>query len=620
MARIQVLDKHTAELIAAGEVVERPASVVKELAENAIDAGAHTITVDIQNGGVTYIAITDDGCGFMREDVPTAFLRHATSKIKTEDDLDGIATLGFRGEALASVAAVARVELVTRTEEDLAGTRYVIEGGEEVECDDIGCPRGTTICVRDLFYNVPARMKFLKKDVGEANAVAGVVDRLALSHPEISFRFIRDGKDELLTPGNGDLYACINAVLGREFAKTLTPLDYTLGGVHVHGFICRPEGARPNRTMQHFFVNGRYVKTRTAMAALEQAYKGLIMGGRFPSCVLHVDLPTETVDVNVHPAKIEVRFVNEKPVFDAVYHSVKNALQGDSAPRQAVLPTAPVKAAAPTVIAPTTAREWAVQTAARPVATPPPAMPKPAVAKPAAPFLRDESAPLKWQETIVQEKVTPPMPAPEPKPEPVAPIVEEQVTMETELPPVIYVGEVLHTYVLAEWQGSLYIIDKHAAHERILYNELKKTATHDSQYLLAPVCVSLGREEYGVLLEHLAALADVGFELEEFDGSLLVRAIPAVLTGGDETAALREIAGRLLAGKRDITTDRMDWIYHSIACRAAVKAGDNGTAKELAALATRVLTDAEIRTCPHGRPVCVELTKKELEKQFGRIV
>ncbi len=618
MARIQVLDKHTAELIAAGEVVERPASVVKELVENAIDAGAHTVTVDIQNGGVTAITITDDGCGFVREDVPTAFLRHATSKIKTEDDLDGIATLGFRGEALASVAAVARVELITRTEDELAGTHYVIEGGEEVSCEDVGCPRGTTICVRELFYNVPARMKFLKKDVGEANAVAGVVDRLALSHPEISFRFIRDGKDELLTPGNGDLFACINAVLGREFAKTLTVLDYTLNGVHVHGYICRPEGARPNRTMQHFFVNGRYVKTRTAMAALEQAYKGSIMNGRFPSCVLHVDLPAETVDVNVHPAKIEVRFVNEKPVFDAVYHGVKNTLQGDSAPRQAVLTPPPVQAAPPTIVNPTPAREWAAQTAARSVPTPPPTIKKPMP----QPVLRDVTAAPLFAEKPKAESALPavPQPTPPPPPVPVAPQPVEQVTMEEDLPPVLYIGEVMHTYVLAEWQGSLYIIDKHAAHERILYNELKKTATHDSQYLLSPVCVSLGRDEYGVLLEYADSLREAGFELEEFDGTLLVRAVPSVLTGGDETAALREIAGRLLAGKRDITTNRMDWIYHSIACRTAVKAGDNGTAKELAALATRVLTDPDVRTCPHGRPVCVELTKKELEKQFGRIV
>ncbi len=623
MARIQVLDKHTAELIAAGEVVERPASVVKELAENAIDAGASTITVEIKNGGVTYIGITDDGCGFARDDVPVAFLRHATSKIREERDLDGIATLGFRGEALASVAAVARVELITRAEDELAGTRYIIEGGEEISLSDTGCPRGSTICVRDLFYNVPARMKFLKKDVGEANAVAGVVDRLALSHPEISFRFIRDGKDELLTPGNGDLFACIGSVLGREFAKTLTPLDYSLGGVHVHGFICRSDGARPNRTMQHFFVNGRYVKTRTAMAALEQAYKGSIMVGRFPACVLHIDLPTETVDVNVHPAKIEVRFVNEKPVFDAVYHGVKTVLEGGT-PRQATLHT-PVQAAAPVIVSPTPAREIARQTVAQaehhPV--PPVSIPKPAP-RPAyrPPVLRDSGSGIRkpWDITVDEPVVSvtpPPTPAlAAPQPE----IAEQLVITPSAPAPVRLIGEAMHTYVLAEWQGSLYIIDKHAAHERIVYNDLKKAATHDSQYLLTPAAVSLSRDEYGALLEQLDALSAAGFEVEEFDGSLLVRAIPAVLTGGDEAAILREIAGGLLSGKRDITTDKLDWIFHSVACRAAVKAGDNSTPQELTALAKRVLTEDDIRTCPHGRPVCVELTKKELEKQFGRIV
>jgi DNA mismatch repair protein MutL len=622
MARIQVLDKHTAELIAAGEVVERPASVVKELCENAIDAGASSVTVEIRNGGVTYIGITDDGCGFAREDVPTAFLRHATSKIREEKDLDGIATLGFRGEALASVAAVARVELMTRTEEELAGTRYVIEGGEEKELADAGCPRGSTICVRDLFYNVPARMKFLKKDVGEANAVAGVVDRLALSHPEISFRFIRDGKDELLTPGNGDLLACIGSVLGREFAKTLTPLEYTLGGVHVHGYICRPEGARPNRTMQHFFVNGRYVKTRTAMAALEQAYKGSVMTGKFPACVLHIDLPAETVDVNVHPAKIEVRFVNEKPVFDAVYHGVKSVLEGHHTPRQAVL-TPPVKASEPKIVSPTPAREIARQTVWQ--TPPPPTVPAPAHRPP---VMRDDHSnwtKLPW-DIVVDEPVTKPQ-SPSVKtpreetPVPSQPVIQEQTVLEQAAPePIRYIGEVLRTYVLAEWKGSLFIIDKHAAHERILYNDLKKARKHDAQYLLTPVSVSLSREEYGALLEQLETLSAAGFEVEDFGGSLLVRAIPAVLTGGDETAILREIAGGLLSGKREITTGTLDWIYHSVACRAAVKAGDMSTPKELTALAQRVLWEDDVRTCPHGRPVCVELTKKELEKQFGRIV
>ena len=343
MAKIQVLDKHTAELIAAGEVVERPASVVKELVENALDAGASSITVELKRGGVELIRVQDDGCGITREDVPTAFLRHATSKVRTEEDLDAIGTLGFRGEALASIAAVSRVELLTCTAGETVGTRYVLEGGEPVCCEDVGFPQGTAIVVRDLFFNVPARMKFLKKDVSEANAAAGVVDRLALSHPEVSFHLIRDGKQERVTPGSGDLRAAIYSVFGKSFADGMIPVDYTSGGVHVHGFVSRPEASRSNRTMQHFFVNGRYVKTRTAMAAAEEACKGSVMAGKYPACVLHIDLPAETVDANVHPAKIEVRFVQERPVFDAVYHGVKSALQAGGGPKNVTLPRAPFR-------------------------------------------------------------------------------------------------------------------------------------------------------------------------------------------------------------------------------------------------------------------------------------
>ena len=625
MAKIQVLDKHTAELIAAGEVVERPASVVKELVENAIDAGATTITVEIKNGGISYIGITDNGCGFAREDVPTAFLRHATSKIRVEEDLNTISTLGFRGEALASVAAVARVELVTRTEDELAGTRYVIEGGEEIELSDVGCPRGSTICVRDLFYNVPARMKFLKKDVGEANAVAGVVDRLALSHPEISFRFIREGRDELLTPGNGDLYACISAVLGREFAKTLTEVEYDLGGVHVHGYTCRPEGARSNRTMQHFFINGRYVKTRTAMAAIEQAYKGSIMVGKFPACVLCVDMPPETVDANVHPAKIEVRFVNEKPVFDAVYHAIRSALEGDSAPMKATLPTPVIQPPKPQYVTPTPAREIARRVIEAPSAsqpTPPPPVARPKPITQGRPMVMRDSASVAQAlfDAPVKKNVSAPPPVSVSKPDPVpAPV---QQTIEPEQPePIRLLGEALHTYIIAEWRGSVYFIDKHAAHERILYNQLKETAHESAQILLAPLSVSLSREEYGALTEAGEQLKQAGFELEEFGGNtLLVRAVPMMLIDSNVTESLREIAGGLLSGKREITTERLDWIYHSVACRAAVKAGDGSTPQELLQLAQRVLYNEDIRTCPHGRPVCFELTAREIEKQFGRIV
>ncbi|WP_457790278.1 DNA mismatch repair endonuclease MutL [Anaeromassilibacillus sp. SJQ-5] len=635
MPHIQVLDKHTAELIAAGEVVERPSSVVKELLENTIDAGATMVAVEIQNGGVTYIRITDNGAGIAREDVPTAFLRHATSKVRREEDLEAIGTLGFRGEALASIAAVSRVELLTCAAGETAGTRYTLEGGEDGHLEDTGCPQGTTIVVRDLFYNVPARMKFLKKDVSEANAVAGVVDRIALSHPEVSFRFIRDGREELLTPGDSQLRSCIYAVLGKEFSDSLLPVDYTLGGVHVHGFASKPAASRANRTMQHFFINGRYVKTRTAMAALEQAYKGAIMVGKFPACVLHLDMPPETVDANVHPAKIEVRFINEKPVFDAVYHGLKSALAAGDVPKQAVLP-----------VRPAVGQPQAEQLHMEPPAAPrspashidaildkPPAQPTaPAPAVPSAPpaarprpVLRDGTdapyyaAPsyLNIERTSVQPAAAPePPPAPPPvREEPAAPPPAEKASE-----PVVYVGEVFHTYVIAQMGESLYVIDKHAAHERLLYNQLKATPHNDAQMLLEPVSVPLGREEYAAVTAELETLGAAGFEVEDFGGStVLVRAVPLILSGCDAAAAIQEIAGGFVSGKRELTMDKLDWIYHSSACRAAVKAGDSSRPEELRQLAERVLQNDDIRYCPHGRPVCFELTRRELEKQFGRV-
>lgn len=635
MPHIQVLDKHTAELIAAGEVVERPSSVVKELLENTIDAGATMVAVEIQNGGVTYIRITDNGAGIAREDVPTAFLRHATSKVRREEDLEAIGTLGFRGEALASIAAVSRVELLTCAAGETAGTRYTLEGGEDGHLEDAGCPQGTTIVVRDLFYNVPARMKFLKKDVSEANAVAGVVDRIALSHPEVSFRFIRDGREELLTPGDSQLRSCIYAVLGKEFSDSLLPVDYTLGGVHVHGFASKPAASRANRTMQHFFINGRYVKTRTAMAALEQAYKGAIMVGKFPACVLHLDMPPETVDANVHPAKIEVRFINEKPVFDAVYHGLKSALAAGDVPKQAVLP-----------VRPAVGQPQAEQLHMEPPAAPrspashidaildkPPAQPTaPAPAVPSAPpaarprpVLRDGTdapyyaAPsyLNIERTSVQPAAAPePPPAPPPvREEPAAPPPAEKASE-----PVVYVGEVFHTYVIAQMGESLYVIDKHAAHERLLYNQLKATPHNDAQMLLEPVSVPLGREEYAAVTAELETLGAAGFEVEDFGGStVLVRAVPLILSGCDAAAAIQEIAGGFVSGKRELTMDKLDWIYHSSACRAAVKAGDSSRPEELRQLAERVLQNDDIRYCPHGRPVCFELTRRELEKQFGRV-
>ena len=635
MPHIQVLDKHTAELIAAGEVVERPSSVVKELLENTIDAGATMVAVEIQNGGVTYIRITDNGAGIAREDVPTAFLRHATSKVRREEDLEAIGTLGFRGEALASIAAVSRVELLTCAAGETAGTRYTLEGGEDGHLEDAGCPQGTTIVVRDLFYNVPARMKFLKKDVSEANAVAGVVDRIALSHPEVSFRFIRDGREELLTPGDSQLRSCIYAVLGKEFSDSLLPVDYTLGGVHVHGFASKPAASRANRTMQHFFINGRYVKTRTAMAALEQAYKGAIMVGKFPACVLHLDMPPETVDANVHPAKIEVRFINEKPVFDAVYHGLKSALAAGDVPKQAVLP-----------VRPTIGQPQAEQLHMEPPAAPrspashidaildkppaQPAAPAPAVpsAPPAArprPVRRDGTdAPYYAAPSYLNIERTSAQPAAAPEPPPAPPPVREEPAApppaEKASEPVVYVGEVFHTYVIAQMGESLYVIDKHAAHERLLYNQLKATPHNDAQMLLEPVSVPLGREEYAAVTAELETLGAAGFEVEDFGGStVLVRAVPLILSGCDAAAAIQEIAGGFVSGKRELTMDKLDWIYHSSACRAAVKAGDSSRPEELRQLAERVLQNDDIRYCPHGRPVCFELTRRELEKQFGRV-
>ncbi len=689
MPKIHVLDKHTAELIAAGEVVERPSSVVKELMENAIDAGASAITVEIENGGVKSLSVTDNGCGIAREDVPVAFLRHATSKVRTENDLEAIGTLGFRGEALASISAVAKVELLTRTAEEVAGTRYVIEGGQEILCEDAGRPQGTTIIVRDLFYNVPARMKFLKKDVSESNSVAGVVDRVALSHPEVSVRFLRDGKEELLTPGDGKLLSCIYTVFGRDFAKGMTPLDYTLNGVHVHGYVCKPTCGRANRTMQHFFVNGRYVKTRTAMAALEEAYKGAMMVGKFPSCVLHIDLPLETVDVNVHPAKIEVRFINERPLFDAVYHGTRSALQAAAPAASMSLPVktppvAPPGGSAAERQAPEQTRLYAgaptahtaVEQAARRELPDVPEGPSPRAGMPfrqAAPartgayaagdtrpagnlwerFLDDGNGPLSSggapakpfaggaglrdggssygrplrvpdiQRTEEESGwAPPPQEAPSVKGEPAAPPSAGPVSAPdkpADEPAVRCLGEAFATYIIAQRGDALYFIDKHAAHERILYDQLKAAERADAQLLLEPVPVSLSREEYAALIPELATLSQAGFEVEDFGGhSVLVRAVPMLLTGGDVVALIQEIAGGLASGRREITTDKLEWIYHSTACRAAVKAGDFTSEQERQAVAERILLSDDVRTCPHGRPVCFELTRRELEKQFGR--
>ncbi len=620
MPKIHILDKQVAELIAAGEVVERPASVVKELTENAVDAGSGAVTVEIRNGGITYIRVTDNGCGIVREDVPAAFLRHATSKISGRDDLDGIATLGFRGEALASIAAVARIDLLTRTAEELAGTHCEISEGSEPVCEDAGCAQGTTLVVRDLFYNTPARMKFLKKDSTEGNAIAAVIDRVALSHPEVSFRFLRDGRETLHTPGDGKLKSAVYAVFGKEFTAGLLPVEYELGGVGVSGFVSKPSAARPNRSMQYFFINGRSVRSRTAAVALEEAFRGSLMVGKLPACVLYLSLPCGTVDVNVHPSKMEVRFVNEKPVFDAVYHGVKTALnQGDPPPILAL--NRPEPAAVPASAPVKQMRFAEAETFFRPA----PAVPAPAPQTTERYMVRDvksDMASIPWEDKSEEElKVQPGQPVRTEIPS--APAAEKPPELVPEAPAEVQerlIGEAFATYLILERGDELVFLDKHAAHERLLYEKLKAEAGKaDRQMLLEPVPVTLDKNEYSAVLDSLELFAEAGFEVEDFgSGTVLVRSAPMVLGGGSVAESVMEMAGYLVSCKNDLTTEKLDWLYHNVACRAAVKAGDESAPAELFALAKRVERE-DVRYCPHGRPVFFVLKRKELERQMGRI-
>ena len=635
MSKINVLPKHIAELIAAGEVVERPSSAVKELLENSIDAGASAITAEIKRGGITYIRITDNGCGIARDDVEKAFLSHATSKLHTAGDLNSIGTLGFRGEALASVAAVSKTEIITKTKDEFSGTRFEIEGGEKILLDDAGCPNGTTIVVRDLFYNTPARMKFMKKDVSEANSVAGVVDRIALSHPEISIRFIRDGKETLLTPGDGKLISAVYSVFGKEFADSLIEVDYELNGIRVSGYISKPLAARPNRSMQFFFINGRLVKTRTAMAAVEEAYKNSIMVGKFPSCVLHVNMPTHDVDVNVHPAKIEVRFANEKPIFDACYYACKNALQkGDTRPlvkldklNMPVVPkreeTVQLKISQSEVPKSgpkedfwqnktSKAFENEIHSSVLSDGTKIEYKTKQSGAEKELNNVIDDSAAEIEINNDIQMNAAPVEAAPKTEP-----VIED----DSESEDVRVVGEAFGTYIFAEKGNELLIIDKHAAHERILFEQLKKEGGRNaSQLLLAPVTVTLSKEEYSAVLQNIDLLKNAGFGIDDFGaGTVIVRECPLVLENADISSIIIEIAGYLLSNKRDIIPERLDWIYHSVACRAAIKAGDNTPQYELEEFVKNLLSRPDIRYCPHGRPVMAVMTRHEIEKQFGRV-
>ena len=621
MPEIKVLPKEISELIAAGEVVERPASVIKELVENSIDAGADNITVEIQHGGITYMRITDNGCGIEKNDVPTAFLRHATSKIKNSGDLNAIGTLGFRGEALAAVSSVARVEMFTKPRDAAFGTHYEIEGGVEKLCEEAGCPDGTTIVIRDIFFNTPARMKFLKKDVSEANAAAAVVERIALSRPEIAFKLIRDGKQSLMTPGDGKINTAVYSVLGREFAGTLMEVDGGLDGIGVKGLTCKPVSCRPTRNYQFVFLNGRLVRSGTVTAAVEQAYKNSAVVGKFPGFVLYLTVPLNTVDVNVHPAKTEVRFSDERRIFDAVYSSVKNALaRGDTRPE--------VKLHEP-VFNPferMTTAEYKQQPIMKPTVAEEIYKNRPSLHNAYKPqektVLRDANYNVsKTNNTVyIPERIINPPSMAEEAPQPQRTVsVDIMRDVEDERPPITLIGEAFLTYIIVQMGESVFMIDKHAAHERILFNRLKKEQKTETQTLLTAVIVALTGDEYNAAISNTEALEKAGFEVEDFgNSSVRVSAVPASLTREDIPSVISELAGKLSKGKAP-DSERLDDMYHTVACKAAIKAGSRTSPLEMQKLAERVLYSDDVMYCPHGRPVAFEIKRRELEKQFGRI-
>ena len=618
---IRVLDKKVAELVAAGEVVERPASVVKELMENSVDAGASSITVELKNGGLTYLRVTDNGCGIAPEQTETAFLRHATSKISRAEDLSAIGTLGFRGEALASIAAVARTEMITKRRELELGCHLCVEGGEVTLCEKTGCPDGTTLLVRDLFYNVPARLKFMRKDVAEGNAVTAVVQRLALSHPEISVRCLRDGREVLYTSGNGRLYSALYSVMGKEFAMDVTEVSYEFSGIGVTGYVSKPYAAQGSRNAQIFFLNGRYVKSNTARAALEQAYKNTIPTGRFPACILNIRVPLDAVDVNIHPAKTEVRFVNEKPIFDAVYFAVKSALgSGDTTPTFTA--GAPAGASAVGAGRGPFERLSQKQPTPEPIALTPPSAAKPTAArKPSEDDGKQPSAPagaLTFEAPGVDlSQWANPAPEAVSRAVPKAPPAGAP---DEELDSLRLLGELFTTYVLLECGSRFYIMDKHAAHERALFEKLKaQLGAIDTQMLLSPISVVCSGEEKNAVTGNQKLLSDLGFGVEDFGEGLLIRSAPLYIDAADAEPLLHELAAQLTAGGRMAADARLDGLLHTAACKAAIKAGHSSDETELLSLAREVLANPAVRYCPHGRPVLVTMTKYELDKKFGRV-
>ena len=666
MAIIHELSPHLADLIAAGEVVERPASVAKELVENAIDAGATRITVEIENGGITYLRIADNGCGMSPEDAPVAFRRHATSKLHTEADLSAIGTLGFRGEALAAISSVTRIDLFTRQAGAIAGVHLHLEAGEIQVNEEAGCPEGTTIVVRDLFYNTPARMKFLKKDFTEAGYVLGVVQHAALSHPEIAFTLIRDGKQVFTSDGKGKLLAPVFAVFGKEMTANMIEVPRTeRNGMTVYGYIVKPHAGRPNRSMQHFFVNGRYVKSRLMQAALEEAYRNAIITGKYPSGAVFLELPLAAVDVNVHPAKTEVKFSQEKPVFEAVYVACKNAIMAnDNMPRiehkeksaraENPLPAAPayeqerfaiVKPAAQTVSVPLDHTQDDVPDLEDfLVAVPPRAQkPRPYSGYAAAPrILQEDDTPRavyhgaadRTPQTVQRGTDADPAHTCEQAQHDsdTFPISQKTAADGNKPPQTIpsahldpldtgarVIGECFQTYLIAEDKEGLILIDKHAAHERILFNKLRAETDIPQQELLTPVIVELTGEEAAAIQSQLEDIRKAGFVIDPFgENSYAVRSVPAYLDGGDVQSVIGELAEKAM-NSRATVPDRLDDLIHTVACKAAIKAGKPTSMTELQDLCDRVLRDENVRSCPHGRPTMVRLTKYELDKLFKRV-
>ena len=641
MPKILQLSQHVANLIAAGEVVERPASVVKELLENAVDAGASQVTVEIRDGGMTFLRVTDNGCGMSAEDAATAFLRHATSKLRTAEDLAAIGTLGFRGEALAAIASVSRIDLLTKTAGAISGTSLHLEAGNITEQTEAGCPDGTTIIIRDLFFNTPARMKFMKSDTAEGTKVTGAVQLQALAHPEVAFRFIRDGKQILSTPGTGDLEAAVYCVYGRECANMIR-VESKWDNCTVTGFVSKPTDARPSRSLQTFFVNDRPVKSRLLIAAVEEAYRNQIMVGKFPACVLHVKLSPGAVDVNVHPAKTEVKFLSEKAVFDCVHYGVLGALnktpdrpqmQFKPAPQPGPVSQAPASQPKPEVthkqqnfFRTMTAQEYkafagAIQDAPQP---------KPEAA---AATVQSLHMPLRQPVTpppLPEATAVAPAPIPETVPEPIlppAPVTPEvpEEPEQTALPmpevaPWRLVGELYRSYILVEQGDEAFLIDKHAAHERILFEKLKANQEAiTAQALLTPIPVSLSAEYCGELLNNQSLLEELGFEVEEFGGNtVLLRQIPMDLSPEDAAQTAEALAADLVSGRKERKDTVRDEILHTGACKAAIKAGWKNDQRELLALVETVMADDNLKYCPHGRPICISLSKKQLEKQFKR--